>query len=223
MTRAVLFDLDGTLLDTAADLGAALNALLQEEGLPPLPMSAIRPAAGNGCRGLLRLGLQITTTDPRYPAFCERLLDLYEKHMLCQTNLFTGMAETLQFLDEQAIRWGIVTNKPQRYTLPLMQHLTLDTRAHCIISGDTLPFRKPHPAPILHACQLLAAPPETTLYIGDMKTDVEASRLAGVAPLTALYGYIPVGERPEEWPAAGYLNKPTDLIDWLTTPADSIS
>lgn len=220
-TKAVLFDLDGTLLDTAADLGTALNHVLREEGLPPLPQSSIRSSAGNGCRGLLKLGLQLAESDPRYPQLCARLLKWYEKSMLEQTELFEGMAETLCYLEQEKIRWGIVTNKPERYTHPLMQHLGLDVRAYCIISGDTLPFRKPHPAPILHACQLLASKPEEAIYIGDMKTDVEASRLAGVPSITALYGYIPAGERPEEWQADGYLHHPTDLIAWLRTPAEN--
>lgn len=222
IVQGVLFDLDGTLLDTAADLGNALNQLLREEGLPKQPMAAIRLFAGTGCRGLLKLGMNISETDPRYPTYCDRLLGLYENTMLDETRLFQGMTETLAFLEQKQIHWGIVTNKPQRYTIPITQHLGLDRQARCIVSGDTLPFRKPHPAPLLHACQLLASPPQNTLYVGDMHSDVKASRLAGLSPITALYGYIPSGENPETWQADAWLNHPTDLMDLLEesmTPA----
>jgi len=216
MIRAVLFDLDGTLLDTAADLGCALNLLLAEENLPPLSQELIRPHAGSGCRGLLKLGLSIPHTHHQYHEMATRLLNYYANCLTRQTRLFDGMAETLDFLDKKNISWGVVTNKPARFTLPLLAHFGLDKRARCIISGDTLPRHKPDPAPLLRACELMAIPPERCLSLGDMKTDVEAGIGAGTTVLTALYGYIPPEEHPLEWPAAGWLHQPLDLIEWLS-------
>jgi len=213
--HSILFDLDGTLLDTAADLGTALNALLSEEKLPNVPFDAIRTTAGLGSRALLNLGMKIDPTHERYTLLQNRFFEFYEKHLTDQTQFFPGMTETLLFLDQKNISWGIVTNKPSRFTKPLLNHLQLDQRAGCIISGDTLPFHKPHPAPLQHACDLLKCHTENCIYVGDAESDVLASRSANMRVFTALYGYISPNENPTEWKADGYLNHPTDLIQWL--------
>lgn len=213
----VLFDLDGTLLDTAEDLGSALNHLLIELKRPTLPQERIRPAAGRGCKGLLKLGLNMEESDARYPALSERLLELYQQYLLDTTRLFPGVDETLQFIEQQNLPWGIVTNKPALFTNQLIQHLNLHTRAGCVISGDTLPQRKPHPAPILHACKLLRSNPKECLYIGDSAVDISASKSAGGISLAALYGYIPHEENPLSWGAHGYIQHPTEIMNWIAT------
>lgn len=213
--KAVLFDLDGTLLDTAHDLGLALNLVLDDEKLPTLPLDIIRPAAGSGCKGLLKLGMNMDSSDERYPRFSEKLLDYYQTNLIKNTTFFPGMEETLHFLEENNLPWGIVTNKPALYTNQLIAHLKLDKRAHCVISGDSLPNRKPHPEPLLHACNLLQIAPKNCLYIGDSAIDITASKAAGNPSLAALYGYIPAEENPLSWGADGYIHHPLEIIEWL--------
>ncbi len=215
--NAVLFDLDGTLLDTAYDLGLALNHLLQEQQLPALPFDLIRPAAGSGSRGLLKLAMQMGPEDHRYPVLSDRLLALYQHYLTETTQLFPGMETTLDFLEKNAIPWGIVTNKPAKYTDPLIMHLQLDKRAMCVISGDTLSKSKPHPEPILHACQLLQQRPEHCLYIGDSAIDIQACQAAGSPSLAALYGYIPAEDDPLTWGADGYIHHASEIIPFLKT------
>ena len=213
--KAVLFDLDGTLLDTANDLGLALNHLLQEEQLPVIPLEIIRPAAGSGCKGLLKLGMNMDPDHPQYPEFSQRLLDLYQQHLVQTTNFFPGIENLLAFLEKKMIPWGIVTNKPAKYTDQLVSHLGLNERAGCVISGDTLAQRKPHPLPILHACQLLQHSPENCLYIGDSEIDIQACKAAGTPSLAALYGYIPANDNPLNWGADGYIQHPDELMQWI--------
>ena len=213
--KAVLFDLDGTLLDTARDVGSALNHLLQEHQQPILPFHVIRSAAGSGCKGLLKLGMNIDTTDARYPGLCDELLNLYQRYLVNTTQLFPGMENILLFLENQHIPWGIVTNKPAKYTIQLVEHLKLHQRTSCIISGDSLPNRKPHPEPILHACQLLQQQPKDCLYIGDAEIDIQACKAAGSMALAALYGYIPTTEDPKSWGADGYIQHPREIMNWL--------
>lgn len=213
--RAVLFDLDGTLLDTAGDLGSALNHLLLELGASALPQATIRPYAGAGVRGLLKLGLNLLPTDADYSSLSERLLAIYQQHLLETTQLFPGMADILSFLEKEKLPWGIVTNKPAKFTDPILHHLNLATRAGCVISGDSLSTRKPDPEPILHACKLLQRDPRECLYVGDSEIDIRASRDAGGVSLAALYGYIPPGENPREWEANGYIEHPRDILGWL--------
>jgi 2-phosphoglycolate phosphatase len=215
--NAVLFDLDGTLLDTANDLGLALNHLLQEQHLPTVPYEMIRPAAGSGCRGLLKLGMNMGPENPRYPLLCERLLALYQHYLLETTQFFPGIENTLAFLEKNSIPWGIVTNKPAIYTDQLMTHLQLDKRAVCVISGDTLAKRKPHPEPILHACRLLQQDPKHCLYVGDSLVDIQACKAAGSPSLAALYGYIPLEENPLSWEADGYIKHAQEIIEWFSS------
>lgn len=211
--QTVLFDLDGTLLDTANDLGQALNRILREEKLPELTEDIVRPAAGQGAKGLIKLGLNIDESHEQYSEYCQKLLTYYADYVCHSTQLFVGMESVLTFLEKNKIQWGIVTNKPARFTDPLVAHLKLN--AQCVISGDTLAHRKPHPEPLLHACQLLQTKPEQCLYVGDSRIDIVASKAAGMRSLAALYGYIPEGEQPLLWNADGYVNTPDEIITWL--------
>ncbi|MES2219186.1 MAG: phosphoglycolate phosphatase [Pseudomonadota bacterium] len=213
--NAVLFDLDGTLVDTAGDLGNALNLVLQARSLPPLSQNIIRPMAGRGCNGLLKIGLDIAEGHPEYSLLCEELLNYYAKHACDTTVLFAGMEQVLNQLEKTRTPWGIVTNKPMRFTTPLIEFLGLSNKAACVISGDTLSKSKPHPDQILHACDLLGISPATCLFVGDSEVDVLASKAAGSPVVTALYGYIPAEENPHHWNADGYINHPEEILSWL--------
>lgn len=210
--EAILFDLDGTLLDTAQDLVSALG-LLGNNQLPFTP--EMRAAAGHGCKGLIKTGMNIDHTDDRYPDLAEQLLSHYENHLLDTTQLFPGMKQVLNHLDKIDIPWGIVTNKPHKYTQLLLNGLHLLERAHCVISGDSLENRKPHPEPLLRACSILKKSPHHCLYVGDSEIDIIASKAAGTHSIVALYGYIAESENPLSWHADGYIQKPEDILTWL--------
>jgi N-acetyl-D-muramate 6-phosphate phosphatase len=206
-TRAVLFDLDGTLLDTAPDMAGALNGLRREEGLEPLPFDGVRPQVSHGALALVRLGFPAVEGAP-LEALRQRFIDLYEARLTTQTTVYEGALESLDYLDSKRIPWGVVTNKPRRLTLPLLQHLALRQRASVLVCGDTLPQRKPHPAPLLYAAECLKIRPDQCIYIGDAERDVEAARAAGMAVFVALFGYIPANEEPRSWQANGWLESP---------------
>lgn len=212
---AVLFDLDGTLADTAPDLAAALNRTLAHYGRAPLAYETIRPVVSHGGIALIRLGFGI---QPDAPGFDERrryLLDVYADNLCEQTRLFAGMTEVLNHLEETGIAWGVVTNKPAWLTDPLMTAMQLDRRAGCIVSGDTCTNRKPHPEPILHACSLLDRRPRDTWYVGDAGRDMQAARGAGCTPIGALYGYLHPEDPPEIWDADLHIDHPGQLLALL--------
>jgi len=213
--EAVLFDLDGTFADTAPDLAAALNHTRAARNLPPLPLETIRPQASHGSRGLLGLGFGITPDDPDYDALRDIFLDYYEHNICVHTRLFPGMAELLAELERRGIKWGIVTNKPRRYTVPLMQALGMTTRAACLVSGDTCAEAKPHPAPLLHACELASVPPAHCLYLGDDLRDMQAANAAAMPGIIASYGYAGSDTSVENWNAQGSVDNPAELIRYL--------
>ncbi len=210
--QAILFDLDGTLIDTAQDLISALNSLTAT--VVPLNL-ATRAAAGKGCKGLLKTGLNIEEQDSRYQQFSAEFFAYYQDHLLDNSQLFPGIALVLDYLDQKNIPWGIVTNKPARYTQPILDGLNLSARAKCIISGDSLQTRKPDPEPLLHACRILNQPAHQCLYVGDTETDVLASKAAGMPSLIALYGYIDEAENPHTWAAEGYIQQAEDILHWV--------
>ncbi|HYM47168.1 MAG TPA: HAD-IA family hydrolase, partial [Burkholderiaceae bacterium] len=181
MTRfsTVFFDLDGTLADTAPDLAYALNALLQEHGRAALPFESIRPIASHGSPGLLKLGFGVTSEHPQYPALRERFLELYSTHLSRETKLFPGMPEVLTELGRRGVKWGVVTNKPAFLTEPLMHALNPTPAPACIVSGDSTSQRKPHPEPMLHACQRSGSQATECLFVGDAERDIQAGRDAG--------------------------------------------
>lgn len=214
----VLFDLDGTLLDTAPDLAAALNQLRGEHGIAALPLERIRPTISQGSPGMLKLCFGRTPDDPIYAELDQRFLDLYRAAIAVETALFPGMADVLAYLETHAIRWGVVTNKPGWLAEPLLKTLDLWPRAACVVSGDTLDKRKPDPEPLLHACARAGAAPERSLYVGDAERDVLAGNRAGMRTLVAGFGYLSAEDRPQEWGADGFLEQPSDLFAWLAAP-----
>jgi len=211
----VLFDLDGTLADTAPDLAAAANRQRTERGLEPLPIEQLRPMASHGARGLVGRALGLAPGDADYEAARLEFLAFYEQALCVHTRLFAGMAETLDRLEAEGRRWGVVTNKARRFTEPLMHRLGLHERAACVVSGDTTPHAKPHPEPLRHALRACGVGAETSVYVGDDRRDIEAGRAARMLTVIAAYGYL--GEAPETqtWGADHSIDDPRDLLVWL--------
>jgi phosphoglycolate phosphatase len=212
--RAVLFDLDGTLLDTAPDLVQALNRVRSEQGREPLPFALARAQVSHGSSGLIRLGFPDLSGEP-LENLRLRLLDHYSQQLSAGTRLFEGCRQVLDALAARGLAWGIVTNKPGFLTAPLLIELGLDAEAGCVVSGDTLPQRKPHPAPLLHAAAQLALQPADCVYVGDAERDVQASRAAGMPVLVARYGYLGPQDDPVGWGPDALIEGPAGIIDWL--------
>ena len=188
--RAVLFDLDGTFADTAPDLGRALNRMRSEQSLEPLSIEMLRARASSGARGLLKAGFDVTPESEGYETLRQRFLDLYEENLCVDTRVFDGIPALLGAIVARGLRWGIVTNKAKRYTEPLLHRLGVDRLAACIVSGDSTPHIKPHPASLLRAAELLALPPAACLYVGDDLRDIQAARAAGMRFFAAGWGYL---------------------------------
>lgn len=214
-TSAVLFDLDGTLLDTAPDLATALNHVLEDRGLPALPFDSIRPVVSHGARALIELGFGISPGHRDFEPLRKRLLDHYQAHIADQTGLFPGMENVLLGIEELNIHWGVVTNKPGWLTDPLLDALGLGKRASSIVSGDTLAKNKPHPDPLLHACRDIGSDPANCVYVGDARRDIEAARRAGMPSLVAMFGYLMDGDRPDQWGADALIEQPSGILDWI--------
>ncbi len=215
MIKAVLFDLDGTLADTALDLGYALNRQRIARGLSALPIALIRTEASAGARGLLGLGFSIKPGDSGYDAMRAEFLDFYAEHLCRETSLFPGIAELLDQLDGRQLPWGIVTNKPACFTIPLMQELGLSQRAVCVVSGGDTTHSKPHPEPLLAASNAMAIAPDECIYLGDDIRDVQASLAAGMEPVIARYGYLGSASPPESWGARYLIDQPQELLGYL--------
>jgi N-acetyl-D-muramate 6-phosphate phosphatase len=214
---AVLFDLDGTLADTAPDLVGALNLLLAEQGMPAVPLERLRPYASAGARGLLHEGMGIAPVDARFETLRARFLDLYAGNLCVDTRLFPGMERVLFQLEQKPIFWGVVTNKPARFTIPLINALGLAHRTSCVVSGDTTPYSKPHPAPLLHAAETLGLPSHACLYVGDDLRDVQAARAAGMPVLAAAFGYLGDAGEPRDWGADAVIDHPGEIMTFLRT------
>ena len=213
--KAVLFDLDGTLVDTAPDLGYALNLQRARHGLPPLDDAIIRPQASHGARGLLGVGFDLHPDDPHFARMREEFLQLYAENICRHSRPFPGILDLLSELEARQLKWGVVTNKPARFTEPLMSILDLAERAACIVSGDTCPQPKPHPAPMLAAAELCGATPAQCLYLGDAERDIQAANAAAMPALVAAWGYIDATDQPHTWGAHGEIHRPTDTLDYL--------
>jgi N-acetyl-D-muramate 6-phosphate phosphatase len=207
--EAVLFDLDGTLVDTAPDLVAVLNRLLVERGRAMMPYAVARNEVSNGASGLLRLGFGNLGSPDELEALRRRFLDLYAEDVSSRSKLFIGLAEIDDFSSE--MNWGVVTNKPDAFTRPLLAALGLAERARCVVSGDRLPQRKPDPAPLKLAADELGVAAERCVYVGDAARDIEAGRNAGMATIAASYGYIRPRENPSAWGADLVIRRPADL------------
>lgn len=215
MIAAVLFDLDGTLADTAPDLGLALNRLLAEEGRPTQPYTSIRPIASHGARGLIGLGFDIGPSHPDFPRLRARFLDLYDACYCEETTLFEGVSELISALAERNIPWGIVTNKPSRFTAPLLAALHLPSQPGVAVSGDTVGVAKPDPKPMYYAAEMLNVDPAQCLYVGDAERDIEAGRRVGMTTVLADYGYIASTDQPHQWGADIRISHPLELLTHL--------
>lgn len=213
--RTVLFDLDGTLADTAPDLALALNTLLAEEGHQPLPYEPIREEASYGGMALIKLAFKISPEAPEFEPLRLRFLDLYKNKLCEHTTLFDGMDKVIDGIDAAGMNWGIVTNKPSWLTDPLIKLMGLDNKAVVTVSGDTTSNSKPHPEPLLHACKTAGSRPEQCLYIGDARRDIEAGQRAGMKTLVALFGYLRKNDTPENWGADGLVKTPAEILSWL--------
>lgn len=216
--RLILFDLDGTLADTAPDLAYALNQTLALHGKEPLNFEQIRPHVSHGGIALIRAGFGIEPDHPEFEKYRQDLLAIYLDNIARETALFPGMDEVISFFERNNLSWGIVTNKPDWLTDPLMEKMGLTERAACIVSGNTTDNSKPHPEPILHACRLVGFKPDESLYIGDAERDIEAGRRAGTATLTALFGYLTEADQPDEWGADGTIDHPIEILEQLGYP-----
>jgi N-acetyl-D-muramate 6-phosphate phosphatase len=215
MVKTILFDLDGTFADTAPDLASALNHARASRKLPPLPLAMLRPQASHGAAGLLKAGMNIKPEAPEFNELRDLFLGYYASHICAHTKLFDGMADLVEALERRGIQWGIVTNKPHRFTLPLMQELGYADRAACLVSGDTCGNAKPHPEPLLKACEMIGASPAQCLYLGDDLRDMQAANSAGMPGIIARYGYIDEGADLASWNARAIIDRPMEILDLL--------
>jgi len=212
---AVLFDLDGTLVDSAPDLAGAVNEMREARGLAPLPLARLRPMVGAGARGMVGAALGVAPGDEGYEALRDEFLERYSGRLLRETAIFAAMEPVLQRLDAVPLAWGIVTNKALRFARPLIMGLALGERAKVLIGGDSTPFSKPHPEPLLEAARRIGVEPARCVYIGDDHRDVRAGRAAGMATLAAAWGYLGAGEAVADWGADAVIDAPDALLRWL--------
>jgi N-acetyl-D-muramate 6-phosphate phosphatase len=213
--EAVLFDLDGTLVDSAPDLAGTANELRVSRGLSELPLEALRPMVGMGARGMVGVSLGLGPEDAGFVDARDEFLLRYEQRLAVLTHVFPAMAEVIDVLDRAGLRWGIVTNKAERFALPLVRTLGLSARSAVTICGDTTPHAKPHPEPLLEAARRLALSPAACLYVGDDLRDVQAGRAAGMSTAAAAWGYLGVGESIDAWGADHLLESPEELLNLL--------
>jgi len=212
--KAVLFDLDGTLIDSAPDLGAAADRMRVERGLPSLPLEQYRPMAGAGARGMLGIAFGITPEDPRFPDMREEFFRNYESCMTQRTYVFEGVAQMIAALVDQGVAWGVVTNKAMRFTGPLTKKMPLFASARAVVGGDSTPHAKPHPAPLLEAARQVGLRPCDCVYVGDDVRDVQAGRAAGMGTVAATYGYLGAVD-VKEWGADREIPTPMALLPLL--------
>jgi len=212
---AVLFDLDGTLIDSAPDLANAANWLRGQHDLPPLPYAQLRPMVGSGARGMIGVAFGVTPADTRFEALRDAFLARYAEALLQDTTVFAEAQPLLAALDGASLPWGIVTNKAARFAELVVRGLALHTRAGTLVCGDTMPQAKPHPAPLLEAARRLGVAPHDCVYVGDDLRDVQAGQAAGMRTVAVRWGYLGVGERIEDWGADLVVESPDQLLNWL--------
>lgn len=215
--RAVLFDLDGTVVHTAPDLAGAANDMRQGRGLPALPEAELAPFCSYGGRGMIGKAFERAPGDDGYDALIKEFMTTYERRMTRVSHPYHGIRELVSQLAADGIRWGIVTNKPEYMAVPLMDHLAFDPAAGCVIGGDTAGVSKPNPAPIYLACERMGLAPAHCIYVGDSDRDIAAGRAAGTATITAGYGYIPAGENALAWPADRHVASVSELREAITS------
>ena len=211
----IFFDLDGTLVDTAPDLGLALNMQRVRHGLPVMVQDKIRPFASHGSRGLLSIGFGLTPEHPDFAAMRAEYLELYDQVFTRSPVLFKGVAELLDVIEKKNLHWGIVTNKPRCFSEPLLKAIKLDRRSACLVCGDDAPRAKPHPDTLLLAAKQTQSSPADCMYIGDAERDVQAGAAARMRTVVALYGYIAETDKPEEWGADFLIVQPMELTSLI--------
>jgi len=216
--QAVLFDLDGTLIDSAPDLAGAGNDMRIARGLAPLPYESFRPMVGAGARGMVGIALQVVPTDAEFPALRDEFLTRYEQRMTQSTHVFADMRPVLAELQARGMPWGIVTNKARRFTEPLVRGLGLHANAATVVSGDTTSHAKPHPAPLLEAARQLNLDPKHCVYVGDDLRDVQAGHAAGMGTVAAAWGYLGMGQAIADWGADHVIETPGELLKLLCMP-----
>jgi len=212
--EAVLFDLDGTLADTAPDMARTVNEMRRRRGLKPVALEVVRPHVSKGARGMILSAFEMTTEHPDFPAMREEFLSLYEQNLCVDTTLFPGMEALLGRLETEDIAWGVVTNKFERFARPLLEQMGLASRAGVIVGGDTTPKSKPFPEPLLFAAEKVGVKPSAALYVGDDERDVQAARAAGMPVVVAAYGYLGGGD-PVAWKADGIVDCASELDAWI--------
>ncbi len=212
---AVLFDLDGTLIDSAPDLGAAADKMRTDRGLASLPLALYRPMAGAGARGMIAIAFGLTPDDARFADLREEFFRNYESRMTENTSVFDGVAELVAQISQAGLKWGVVTNKSARFTVPLTKAMPLFNTAQTIVSGDTTPHAKPHPAPLLEAARQLDVAPERCIYVGDDERDIVAGRAAGMPTVAAAYGYLGKTADTGGWKADATIAAPGALLNLL--------
>jgi 2-phosphoglycolate phosphatase len=210
--RAVLFDLDGTLIDSAPDLAGACNEMRTDRGLAVLPYERLRRMVGSGARGMVGASFGLAPGDEGYLALRDEFLARYEARMTRETRIFAAMTPVLSWLGDQALPWGIVTNKATRFAAPLVEWLGLAGQAAVLVCGDTVAHAKPHPAPLLEAALRLGLAPGDCVYVGDDRRDVDAGRAAAMATVIAAWGYLGEGDMPQAWGADHLIERPDELI-----------
>ena len=212
---AVLFDLDGTLIDSAPDLGAAADRMRTDRGLASLPLDQYRPMAGAGARGMIGIAFGLKPEDAGFAPLRDEFFANYEACMTERTYAFDGVAELIARISSAGLKWGVVTNKSQRFTVPLTSAMPLFSSAQVIVSGDTTPYSKPHPAPLLEAARLLDVPPGRCVYVGDDERDIIAGRAAGMSTVAAAYGYLGASAETADWKADATIVLPAALLKLL--------
>lgn len=213
--QAVLFDMDGTLLDTAPDIARSLNILRERHQLPPLSIEQVREVTSYGSPGLLRLAFDISNTDERYPEIRKEFIALYEADITAQTRPFEGISTVLDSLSQAQIPWGVVTNKAENLAQKILDNLSLSATCACLIGGDSTPHPKPAPDPLLAACKIINRQPQNCLYVGDSPLDIQAAKSAKMPSIAALYGYIPKPSDPHSWGADLTINTPLEILGYL--------
>jgi len=216
--EAVLFDLDGTLIDSAPDLGAAADKMRTDRGLPALPLADYRPMAGAGARGMISVALGLGPQDPAFLELREEFFLNYEACLTERTYAFDGVAELISQIEGLGLKWGVVTNKSERFALPLTRFMPLFSTASTVVCGDTTPHSKPHPAPLLEAARQLNILPERCLYVGDDERDIVAGHAAGMPTVAAAYGYLGAAGETDAWNAHATIRSAGELLNFLPMP-----